>query len=93
VNQRRIISRLVEHKSRINERKSLQREEVRQAFEVREQQLGGEMPLFNQAPIGRRRRPPENPKLCGRRCIASLEVSLRDVFHVSKAGNRSTAMR
>jgi hypothetical protein len=28
-------SRLVEHKSRINERKSLPREEVRQAFEVR----------------------------------------------------------
>jgi hypothetical protein len=55
VNQRRVISSLVEHKSRINERKSLPREEVRQAFEVREQRLGGGVPLSNQAPMGRRR--------------------------------------
>jgi hypothetical protein len=68
-------SRLAEHKSRINDRKGLPREEVRQAFEVREQQPEGEVPLSNQAPIGRRRRLPENPKLCGRRCIASLEYS------------------
>jgi len=62
---------LSEHK-----RKSLPREEVRQAFsEITEQQLGGGVLLF-------RKRPWEedkdacHTKRCGRRCIASMNTLL-----------------
>ena len=44
-------------------RKSPPREEVRQAFQLYQQQLGGGVPLLYQAPLGRRSVLPENEAL------------------------------
>jgi hypothetical protein len=57
-------------------RKSLPREEVRQASRKIEQRLGGGVPLFCQAPLGRRSGSPEHEDLREEvHCFVDLKIS------------------